>query len=72
MDGEQATNKAGTADHSRTTQKWWEKEGLSAPCPNWRVGARRCNCKQCRVRRKAVRLLDELEASIRKRKGLLS
>lgn len=32
---------------------WWEKEGLSAPCPNWRPETRRCNCKACRSRRRA-------------------
>lgn len=33
---------------------WWEREGLSEPCPNWRERTRRCNCKSCRARRKTA------------------
>lgn len=32
-------------------QPWWQREGLSEPCPNWRPETRRCNCADCRARR---------------------
>jgi hypothetical protein len=35
-----------------TEATWWQREGLAAPCPNWRPETRRCNCKACRARRK--------------------
>lgn len=41
----------GFAASRRDNPTWWEREGLSAPCPNWRDGTRRCNCKDCRARR---------------------
>jgi hypothetical protein len=33
---------------------WWEREGLTGPCPNWRPETRRCNCKACRARRRSA------------------
>src|SRR3546814_9249642 len=29
-----------------TDPAWWQREGLPAPCPNWKPETRRCNCKE--------------------------
>lgn len=47
-------SEAARTNAAKAALEWWQREGLSEPCPNWREGTRRCNCKACRSRRKVA------------------